>query len=75
MGHILDAARRLLKVRNSKVDLPFAVFLRRFCILPSAFFLRPRVFTISILNSTPLSRRPRGALPLVWYHPGPTLYP
>jgi hypothetical protein len=48
---------------------------RPFCILHSAFCLRSRVFTISILNTPPLSRLPRGGLGAPWYHPGHVLYP
>src|ERR1035437_2639104 len=33
------------------------------------------VFTISIPNTTPLSRRPRAGLGAPWYHPGHTLVP
>ena len=40
-----------------------------------AFRIRPRVFTISILNTTPHSRLPRGGLGALWYHAGITLYP
>ena len=41
----------------------------------SEFDVRRSVFTIRVLNTTPLSRLPRGGLGAPWYHPGPVLYP
>ena len=50
-------------------------FARLFRILRSAFRIRPRAFSISILNTVPLTRLPRGGLGAPWYHPGTFLYP
>jgi len=47
-------------------------FARLFRILYSAFRIRPRAFSISILNTVPLTRLPRGGLGAPWYHPGPS---
>src|ERR1035437_3465550 len=41
----------------------------------SGFRVQGSVSTISISNSTPLSRRPRAGLGAPWYHPGHTLVP
>src|ERR1035437_10249892 len=41
----------------------------------SGFRVQGSVSTISIPNTTPLSRRPRAGLGAPWYHPGHTLVP
>src|ERR1017187_8460181 len=50
-------------------------FARLFRILRSAFRIRPRAFSISILNTVPLTRLSRRGLGAPWYHPGTFLYP
>ena len=51
---------------------PRGGFALPFRIPHSAIRIRPRVFTISLPNTPPHPRLPRGGLGAPWYHPSPT---
>jgi hypothetical protein len=59
----------------SRFDVALGGFARPIRNPQSAIRIRPNVFTISNMNTTPLLRRPRGGLGVPWYHPGHVLYP
>jgi len=56
-------------------DVALGGFARFFEVRNSRLDVPYLVFTIRILNTTPLSRLLRGGLGALWYHPGHTLYP
>ena len=58
-----------------RMYLALGGFARHFFIHNSSFCLRPRVFTISLPNTTPLPRLPWGGLGAPWTNPGHVLVP